>query len=165
MEQLLSTPVRPAELVLGKLGAFFAVGVVDMVLSLLVAVLIFDVPLHGNVWLLMGTSFIFLFGALCWGLMISAAMRNQLLAYQVGMMTSFLPAFMLSGFIYAIESMPPVVQAFTYLIPARYFITITKGVFLKGVGAGLLWMEIAFLVVYAAVVFLFATRKLSQKIA
>ena len=97
--------------------------------------------------------------------MISAAMRNQLLAYQVGMMTSFLPAFILSGFIYAIESMPPVVQAFTYLIPARYFITITKGVFLKGVGAELLWMEIAFLAVYAAVVFLFATRKLSQKIA
>ena len=165
MEQLLSTPVRPAELVLGKLGAFFVVGVVDMVVSLAVGLFVFKVPLHGNLWLLMGTSFIFLFGALCWGLMISAAMRNQLLAYQVGMMTSFLPAFMLSGFIYAIESMPRAVQLFTYIIPARYFITITKGVFLKGIGAELLWMEILLLVLYAAAVFLFATRKLRQKLA
>ena len=165
MEQLLSTPVRAEELVLGKLGAFFVVGVVDMVLSLLVGLLVFKVPLHGNLWLLMGTSFIFLFGALCWGLMISAAMRNQLLAYQLGMITSFLPAFMLSGFIYAIESMPRAVQAFTYLIPARYFITITKGVFLKGIGAELLWVEILLLLLYAVIVFLFATRKLRQKIA
>jgi ABC-2 type transport system permease protein len=165
MEQLLSTPVRPAELVLGKLGAFFVVGVVDMVMSLLVGLFVFKVPLHGNLWLLMGTSFIFLFGALCWGLMISAAMRNQLLAYQIGMITSFLPAFMLSGFIYAIESMPAVVQAFTYLIPARYFITITKGIFLKGVGLEVLAVEVLFLLLYAAIVFWFATRKLRQKIA
>jgi ABC-2 type transport system permease protein len=165
MEQLLSTPVRPAELVLGKLGAFFVVGVVDMVLSLLVGLFVFKVPLHGDLWLLLGTSFIFLFGALCWGLMISAALRNQLLAYQIGMITSFLPAFILSGFIYAIESMPALVQAFTYLIPARYFITITKGVFLKGVGLEVLWLEAVFLLLYAALVFWFATRKLRQKIA
>lgn len=165
MEQLLSTPVRPAELVLGKLGAFFVVGVVDMVMSLLVGLFVFKVPLHGNLGLLMGTSFIFLFGALCWGLMISAAMRNQLLAYQIGMITSFLPAFILSGFIYAIESMPAAVQAFTYLIPARYFITITKGIFLKGVGLEVLALEVILLMLYAAAVFWFATRKLRQKMA
>jgi ABC-2 type transport system permease protein len=165
MEQLLSTPVRPAELVLGKLGAFCLIGAVDMALSITVGLFVFNVPLHGDLWLLALSSGIFLFGALCWGLMISAAMRNQLLAYQVGMLTSFLPAFLLSGFIYAIESMPRVVQILTYLIPARYYITITKGVFLKGVGFDILWPQILFLLIYATFVFVFATRKLRQKLA
>jgi len=165
MEQLLSTPVRPAELVLGKLGAFCVVGAVDMALSITVGLFVFHVPLHGEVWLLVLSSGIFLFGALCWGLLISAVMRNQLLAYQVGMLSSFLPAFLLSGFIYAIENMPRGVQLVTYLIPARYYITITKGVFLKGVGVEILWLELLFLLIYGAAVFALATRKLRQKIA
>jgi ABC-2 type transport system permease protein len=97
--------------------------------------------------------------------MLSAILRNQLLAYQAGILSSFLPAFLLSGFIYAIETMPRVVQIVTHIVPARYFITITKGIFLKGVGLQILWAELAFLAAYAAFVFFIATRKLRQKIA
>jgi ABC-2 type transport system permease protein len=165
MEQLLSTPLRPAELVLGKMLAFLGVGFADTVIAIVVGVVIFRVPLRGDVLLLMFTSFVFLFGALCWGIMISAITRSQLLAYQMGMVTSFLPAFLLSGFVYSIENMPHVIQAITYIVPARYFIVILKGIFLKGVGIRILWGEILFLFAYAGIVFLLATRKLRQKIA
>jgi ABC-2 type transport system permease protein len=165
MEQLLSTPLRPAEVVLGKMLAYFAVGVTDMVVAVVIGVLIFDVPLRGNVLLLGFTSCVFLMGALFWGIMLSAVARSQLLAYQLGMITSFLPAFLLSGFVYAIENMPAPIQAVTYIVPARYFITILKGIFLKGVGLRILLEEVAFLMAYAAIVFLAATRKLRQKVA
>jgi ABC-2 type transport system permease protein len=91
--------------------------------------------------------------------------RSQLLAYQLGALTSFLPAFLLSGFIFDIENMPRVIQIVTYIFPARYFVTVLKGVFLRGVGARILWLEAALLFAYAAIVFLVATRKLKQKVA
>lgn len=165
MEQLLSTPLRPAELVLGKMLAFFLVGVVDTVIAVVVGVWIFGVPLRGSVLFLAVSSCIFLCGALFWGIFISAATKSQLLAYQMSMVTSFLPAFLLSGLVYAIESMPAPIQVFTYLVPARYFIVLLKGVFLKGVGLEVLWVELLFLAAYAGLVFLLATRKLQQKLA
>jgi ABC-2 type transport system permease protein len=165
MEQLLSTPARPAEIVLGKMLAFFLVGVADTVVAVLVAVFVFDVPFRGELWLLGLASGVFLSGALFWGIFISAAAKSQLLAFQMGLLSSFLPAFLLSGFVYATENMPPVIQAITYVVPARYFVTILKGVFLKGVGLNVLWPPILLLVVYAAVVFVAATRKLSEKLA
>ncbi|MGA2327340.1 MAG: ABC transporter permease [Bryobacteraceae bacterium] len=165
MEQLLSTPLRPAEIVLGKMLAFFTLGFLDMVLSIAVGVLVFQVPLRGNPLILVGATCLFLLGSLCWGIFISAAARTQVLAYQLGMLSSFLPAMLLSGFIYSIENMPAVIQAITYIVPARYFVTLLKGVFLKGVGIDILWGEIVFLFVFAALVFLAATRKLRQKVA
>lgn len=165
MEQLLSTPVRPAELVLGKMAAFFTVGFIDMVMSIAVGVLIFRVPLRGDPLLLVASTCLFLFGSLCWGIFISAAARSQVLAYQLGMLSSFLPAFLLSGFVYSIENMPTVIQVISRIVPARYFVTLLKGVFLKGVGLQILWGEIAFLFAFGAVVFLFATRRLRQKVA
>ena len=165
MEQLLSTPVRPMELVLGKLAAYFVVGLFDMIACLVIAVTVFDVPMKGSVVLLFVTSCIFLFGALSWGVFISASVRTQLMAYQMGTLTSFLPAFMLSGFIYSIDNMPYVIQALTRVFPARYFVTISKGIFLKGVGVQALWVEIVLLAVYALVVFAMASRKMRQKVA
>jgi ABC-2 type transport system permease protein len=165
MEQLLSTPLRAAEVVLGKMAAFFALGVIDMVVAILAGVIIFRVPLRGDLLFLAFTSGIFLIGALCWGILISAVVRSQLLAYQLGAVTSFLPAFLLSGFIFDIGNMPAVIQAITYIFPARYFVTILKGIFLRGVGAAVLWYEAALLFAYAAIVFLVATRKLKQKVA
>jgi ABC-2 type transport system permease protein len=88
-----------------------------------------------------------------------------LLAFQLGILTSFLPSFLLSGFIYAIENMPKGIQIITRFVPARYFITILKGIFLKGVGLNVLWPELAFLAGFGALVFVVATRKLSQKLA
>ncbi|HZU28748.1 MAG TPA: ABC transporter permease [Bryobacteraceae bacterium] len=165
MEQLLSTPLRPGEIVLGKLLAYFGVGLLDMLSCVVVGVFIFQVPLRGTVWFLFFTSCLFLFGALCWGIMISAMARTQLLAYQMGMLSSFLPAFLLSGFIYAIENMPRVIQFISYIVPARYFVNILKGIFLKGVGIAALWHEVLFLLGYAVLVFILASHRMRQKVA
>ncbi len=100
-----------------------------------------------------------------WGILISTLARSQLLAYQMGMLSSFLPAFLLSGFIYSISNMPKVIQLITWIVPARYFVTIIKGVFLKGAGIRVLGVETTFLLAYAAAVFLLATRKMRQKVA
>ncbi len=165
MEQLLSTPVRPSELALGKLAAYFVLGLVDMLISIGVGIWVFDVPFKGSPVLLFVSSCVFLFGALGTGILISASTRSQLVAYQLSTLTSFLPAFLLSGFIYSLTNMPKIIQFVALFIPARYFINIIKGVFLKGTGLEVLWFDFLLLVVYAAVVFRFATKKLNQKIA
>jgi ABC-2 type transport system permease protein len=164
MEQLLSTPLRSSELVLGKMLAYFTVGVVDLAIAIAVAVFLFQIPMRGSFLLMVAASCLFLFGTLSWGIYLSAGSKTQVEAYQMSMLTSFLPAFMLSGFVYAIESMPPAIQAFSYLVSARYFVTILKGVFLKGVGMRVLWVEMLFLLAYGALVFFLATRRLKQKI-
>jgi ABC-2 type transport system permease protein len=165
MEQLLSTPLRPAEVALGKMSAYFALGLIDMVLTIVVGVGIFRVPQHGSYVFLFIAGCIFLTGALLWGILISALTRSQLVAYQLAMLTSFLPAFLLSGFVFAIENMPIPVQGVTYLFPTRYFVTVLKGIFLRGVGMEVLYAEIGLLLVYAVLVFLVVTRKLKQKVA
>jgi len=165
MEQILSTPLRPAEMVLGKMLAYFAVGVADSAIAMLVGIFVFGVPFRGSFLLLTISICIFLFGALFWGIFVSAAAKTQVQAYQMGILSSFLPAFLLSGFIYSIENMPWVIRVLTHLIPARYVVTILKGVFLKGTGLSVLWGELGFLALYTVVVFTLATRKLNQKLA
>jgi ABC-2 type transport system permease protein len=91
--------------------------------------------------------------------------RNQLTAYHKGTFTSFLPAFLLSGFVYSIQNMPAVIQAVALFVPARYFINIAKGIFLKGIGIRLLWFDLLLLLMYAAGIFFLASRKLRQKVA
>ena len=165
MEQLLSTPVRPIEMALGKLSAHFLLGLTDMLIALFVGVVIFGVPLKGSWVLLLFSACVFLYGALAWGLYISAMFRNQLAAYQMGTLTSFLPAFLLSGFIYPLANMPWIIRVISFIIPARYFIDMTKGIFLKGTGLRLLWFDLLLLIVYAVGISFLAVRKLRQKIA
>ena len=164
MEQILSTPLRPAEMVLGKMSAYFVVGLADATIALLVGLFVFKVPFRGSLPLLAVSTCVFLFGALFWGIFISAVARTQVAAYQMGILSSFLPAFLLSGFVYSIESMPWVIQVITHVVPARYVVTILKGIFLKGVGLSVLWGELGFLALFALIVFLLATRKLNQKL-
>ncbi len=164
MEQLLSTPLRPVEIVLGKMMAYFVVGLIDSAIALVVGLYVFGVPLRGSILLLGVSICLFLFGALFWGIFVSAISHTQLEAYQLGLLSSFLPAFMLSGFVYAIETMPVPIQVITHIIPSRYIVTIMKGVFLKGVGAEALWYELGFLTLYGAAVFFLATRKMKQKL-
>jgi ABC-2 type transport system permease protein len=128
----------------------------------LVGIFVFEVPFRGSILLMAFSTCIFLFGALFWGIFVSAVARTQLQAYQMGILSSFLPAFLLSGFVYSIESMPVVIRVITHVVPARYVVTILKGIFLKGVGLSVLWGELAFLALYALIVF---TRKLNQKLA
>ncbi len=165
MEQLLSTPLRPAEIALGKMSAYFALGLIDMLLTIVVGVGIFRVPQNGSYILLAATGCLFLIGSLFWGIFVSSLTRSQLVAYQLAMVSSFLPAFLLSGFVFAIENMPLPIQVITHVFPTRYFVTILKGIFLRGVGMEVLYAEVALLIVYAGLVFLAAVRKLNQKVA
>jgi len=165
MEQLLSTPVRPVELALGKLSAYFLIGLIDMAMCMVIGIFVMGVPFKGSLVFMIVSSFVFLFGALCTGILISAATRSQLTAYQLGALTSFLPSFLLSGFIYSIQSMPPIIQAIALFVPARYFINIAKGSFLKGTSFALLWPDFALLCGYGAMMFFFTARKLRQKVA
>ena len=141
MEQLMVTPIRPMELILGKTLPFAAIGLVQLLVITGVAMLLFDVPLRGNPLLLVLASVCFLTCSLGAGLFISTVSNTQ----QQAMMTTFFffqPAFMLSGFSFPIRNMPEVVQWVTYVNPMRYFMEIVRGIFLKGVGMEVLWPQI-----------------------
>jgi ABC-2 type transport system permease protein len=165
MEQLISTPVKASELIIGKLVPYFVVGMLDVLIAVLMAVFLFHVPLRGSVTLLFATAALFIVGTLAQGILISVLARGQLLASQIAMVSTFLPAFLLSGFMFAISNMPPVVQAITYIVPARYFVSLVKGIYLRGVGLAVLWPDVVFLAVFAAVVLAFAMLKLKKRLA
>jgi len=164
MEQLISTPLRGPELIVGKLIPYFTIGVLDLLLSVLVGEFAFAIPLRGSLWLLFGMSVVFLAGALSLGMLISVAAKNQLLASQFALVATMLPAFLLSGFIFPIDNMPLPIQGITHLITARYFVTILRGIYLKDVGLDVLAGEAVFLAVFAVVVITLAIRKFKKKI-
>ncbi len=163
MEQLMSTPLRPAEMILWKMGAYFVVGAIDTIISVAVAIYVFKVPFRGDMALLAGSAAIFLCGAMCWGLLLSSIAKSQFMAFQMGMVSSFLPAFLLSGFIYLIENMPAAIQVMTRMIPARYFVTLVRSIFQKGVGLEVLWPELAFLSGFSLIVLILSTLAMRKK--
>jgi ABC-2 type transport system permease protein len=132
MEALMVTPASMTEVLLGKLGAYFTLGTGGMLLTVGLSVWLFEVPLRGSFWLLWGCSSLFLLAALGMGLTISTLARSQFVAGQVAIIATFLPAFLLSGFIFDINSMPPVVQGITHIVVARYFVAIVQTLFLAG---------------------------------
>lgn len=150
MEQLASTPVSRFEVVIGKLLPYAAIGLIDTAMISAIGVFWFRVPFRGSVVLLFAMSLLFLLGALGVGIFVSAAARTQLLATQAAMVITYLPAFLLSGFIFAIENMPAPLQTVTYLVPARYFLVVTRGIFLKGVGLEVLGYQALLMIVFAA---------------
>jgi ABC-2 type transport system permease protein len=164
LEQLISTPITSLELLLGKLLPYLAVGLVDLALVVGAGVLIFDVPFRGSYIDLFIASFIFLIGTLSWGLFVSVVAKSQLQASQISMISAFLPAFLLSGFIYPIENMPLVLQALTFIVPARYFVEVLKGLFLQGVGLSVLWPQVLALVIYAVLVLNLARKRFTKRI-
>ncbi|MBA4393875.1 MAG: hypothetical protein C0407_10015 [Desulfobacca sp.] len=164
MEQLISTPIKAQELILGKLFPYFVIGLFDVLLAVLMGEFLFKVPLRGNVALIFAQAAIFLIGTLSLGMLISIAAKNQLLASQVAMVATFLPAFLLSGFAYPIHSMPIVLQWITYIIPAKYFVTLLKGIYLKGVGPRVLAVEGIFLALFAVIMFFLANKKFKKKL-
>jgi ABC-2 type transport system permease protein len=165
MEQLLSTPVTPSEMILGKLLPYFALGMLDVVLAVAMGEFLFQVPLRGSPALLFGMAAVFLAGALSLGMLISIVTRSQLLATQMAMVLTFLPSFLLSGFVFAIGNMPGAIRAVTYVIPSRYLVTILKGVYLKGIGLSVLWGEAMLLTGFGVTVVLLASRKFQRKLA
>jgi ABC-2 type transport system permease protein len=165
MEQLISTPVKGPELILGKLIPYFAIGMLDVLLAVLMGQFLFGVPLRGNVALLFGTSAVFMAGVLSMGILISIVTKSQLLASQVAMTATFLPAFLLSGFMIPIANMPAVIRAVTYVVPARYFVALLHAIYLKGVGLELLAFEAILLTVFGALMVLVAYVKFEKKLA
>lgn len=164
MEQLISTPVKGSELILGKFIPYFVIGMFDVLISVLTGEFLFNVPLRGSVILLFGMAAVFLTGALSLGMVISILTRGQLLASQLAMVLTFLPSFLLSDFMYAISNMPKPIQMITYLIPARYFVVLLKGIYLKGVGLQILWTEAALLVVFSVLMVVWANLKFKKKL-
>lgn len=164
MEQLISTPVKGQELILGKLLPYFAIGMLDVLLAVLMGEFLFQVPLRGNVALLFAMAAIFLVGALSLGMVISVVTKSQLLASQLAMVMTFLPAFLLSGFMYAISNMPKAIQLITYLIPARYFVALLKGIYLKGIGLNILFIEAGLLTIFGIIMIVLANVKFKKKL-
>ncbi len=158
MEQLAATPVTRAEVVLGKMLPYVGIGLFDVVSVSAIGVLLFRVPLRGSPLLLMALSIAFLMGALGIGMLISAVARSQVLATQVAMVATYLPSFLLSGFMFDVKVMPEFLEGLTYLIPARYFLVVTRGIFLKGVGLEVLAGQALLMVAFGLVGYLAAVR-------
>lgn len=164
MEQLASTPVTRLEIVIGKLAPFLVIGLVDVAVTSVTGILLFHVPFRGNALFLAGPTFLFLCGTLALGLLISAVARSQLLATQVGMIATFLPGLLLSGFMYPIANMPLPLRVLTYFVPARYFLVVVRGVFLKGVGPGVLWLQGVLMLVYAVAMIALSVRAFRKEL-
>jgi ABC-2 type transport system permease protein len=164
MEQLISTPLRGPELIVGKVIPYFLIGMTDVAMAVVMGKWIFNVPVVGNAGLLFAMAALFLTGALFFGLTLSIVLKSQTLANQMAIMTGFLPTLLLSGFVFAIENMPLPLQIITYIVPARYFIAILRGIYLKGIGLEILWVDALFLAVYSVIMITIANRKFRFKL-
>lgn len=165
MEQLAATPVSRVEIVIGKLLPYLVIGLVDVVIATLFGVFLFGVPLRGSPFLLMVLSFFFLTGSLGLGIFISAVTKSQMLATQLAMVLTFLPAYLLSGFMFAISSMPRALQVITLIVPARYFLVVTRGIFLKGVGADVLFVQGLSMIAFSVIGLALSIRGFRKELA
>jgi ABC-2 type transport system permease protein len=164
MEQLISTPLKGPELIIGKLIPYFTIGLIDLILAILVGQFAFKVPLHGSITLLFWLSLLFITGTLSLGILISVVTKNQRVASQFALVSTMLPAFLLSGFIFPIDNMPILIRGFSHIIVARYFVTILRGIYLKDVGLGILGGEVLFLALFTVIMLAMAFRKIRKKI-
>ena len=164
MEQLISTPLKGPELVFGKVIPYFLIGMTDVAIAVTLGKWLFRVPIVGNAGLLFAMAAIFLSGALFWGMTLSIVLKSQVLANQIAIVSGYLPTLILSGFVFAIENMPLPIQIITYIVPARYFIAILRGIYMKGIGLEILFVDALLLTLYAAVMIFIANKKLKFKL-
>ena len=164
MEQLISTPIRVPELVIGKVIPYFVIGLTDVAIAVAIGRLVFGVPLRGSPGLLFAMASVFLTGALFLGLLLSIVLKTQVLANQLALFSNYLPTLLLSGFVFGIHNMPLPIQAITFIIPARYFIVMLRGIFLKGIGLEILWLNALLLCLYALAMVILAHKKMTLKL-
>ena len=164
LESLFVTPVRATEIVISKLVPYFVVGLLGLIMCLLSAKFLFAVPIRGSLTLIVITSMLYLLVALGTGLLISAATKNQFLASQVALVVSFLPALMLSGFIFDLRSVPAAIRYISRVLPATYYVEALQTLFLAGNVAGLLLKDCAILVVAAAALLVFARLNIRKEL-
>jgi len=164
MEQLISTSITPFELMIGKMVPYIAIGLGDVLLCVIVGVFVFGVHIQGSLLLLFLESLLFLFGSMGLGLAISTTAKRQEDALLMSSMVTFLPSMLLSGFVFPIDSMPRVIQWVTYLVPARYFINILRGIFLKGIGLEYLWPDTLLLSMFAVLMLTISAKRFKKRL-
>jgi ABC-2 type transport system permease protein len=163
MEQVRMAPVGPLAYVVGKTVPYFFISMASSMGIVALAMLLFGLPMRGSWPMLLLAVSLFLIGALAFGLLISTMADTQQVAFQLALLTSYLPTLMLSGFIFPISSMPTVLQVITHVVPARYFLVALRGIVLKGVGPEVFWRELVALVVFAAVIIGLASIRLKRE--
>ncbi|HTP12335.1 MAG TPA: ABC transporter permease, partial [Bacteroidota bacterium] len=149
VEQIIVSPVKPAELILGKCLPYIAVALIATVTILLAGYVLFDVQVRGSYILLFVVTLVFLIGSLGLGLLISSVAGTQQVAFMVAVLATMLPTFILSGFVFPIRNMPAIIQAVTYLIPARYFLVALRSIILKGAGLSAFWDQLLYLLAFS----------------
>jgi ABC-2 type transport system permease protein len=163
MEQVRMAPIGPLAYVLGKTVPYFVVSLVASMGVVLLSMVLFDLPMRGSWAVLLGSVSLFLVGALAFGVLISTIAETQQVAFQMALLTSYLPTLMLSGFIFPIASMPAFLQGVTYVVPARYFLVALRGILLKGVGPAVFWQELAAMTIFAVVILGLASLRLRRQ--
>jgi ABC-2 type transport system permease protein len=165
MEQLAATPVHRVEVIFGKLLPYLGIGLIDVTAAVLIGIVVFGVPFRGSPFLLFWMATFFLIGSLSLGIWISATVKSQMLATQTAMLATYLPSMILSGLMFDVGSMPIVLRAISTVVPAKYFIIVLRGIFLKGVGLAVLWAQGLAMVLFAAVALTLAVRAFRKEIA
>lgn len=164
MEQLISTPVTAMEIMLGKLSPYFVIGMFDVGVCAFIAIEWFKVPFRGSLLTLAASSALFMIVVLSLGFFISVVAKNQLAASQIALIITFLPAFLLSGFLFSIDQMPTALQWITRIFPARYYVSLLKRIFLKGTPAAMLTADLLPLTAFTIVLALVATRSFHKRL-
>ena len=164
MEALLVSPLRPWQIIVGKVAPYLAVGFISVVLVIVEARLVFNVPLRGSVVLLLGESLLFILVSLSLGILVSARTSSQRVAMMGAMVGTMLPTMLLSGFIFPIESMPRVLQIVSNVVPARWFVFVARSIMLKGVGLDYLWKETLVLIAMALFLLTMSTRSFHERL-
>lgn len=159
MEQILVSPIRPLEIIFGKIAPYILLALADAMIIIICARLIFHVPFRGNPWLLLLGVIVYIYASLSLGVFISARVKSQQIAMMLAQISTTLPSMMLSGFIFPILSMPKVLQLISYLVPARYFLVIIRGIMLKGVGLHYFYHQIIFLLVFGTVLLSISVKR------
>ncbi len=163
MEQVRMAPLSPVLYIVGKTLPYLAISFVSAFLIILTSMALFELPMNGSWALLVVAIGLFLIGAQAQGLLVSTIAETQQVAFQIALLSSFLPTFILSGFIFPISSMPPVVQAITHIVPARYFLVALRAIVLKGAGIAAFWEDLLALAIFATVALTLAALRLRRE--
>jgi ABC-2 type transport system permease protein len=164
IEQLIVSPIRPFELVAGKLIPYLVLAMIDMLLIITVAYLVFEVPIKGSFLLLFCMGLLFMADVLGMGVVVSTLADTVQSAMLVAFLISMLPSILLSGFVFPIENMPVVLRGLSYAVPARYFLEIIRGIYLKGTGLSSFWPQVLFLIGFAALMLIISTKRFKKRL-
>lgn len=164
MEQILVSPIKAHEIIIGKVTPYICLSFLDGVFIFLVGILLFKVPFYGNILLLILLSIVYIFTALSFGLLVSTVAPTLRVAMLITLVATIMPTIILSGFIFPIESMPVILQYFTFVIPARYFLVIARGIFMKGIGINYLWPQAGALLLMGVLFLIVSAKRFKSRL-